>query len=241
MHVSPLAVVSAFTVAGALTGCDPGTSLRGEALTGFVNSTVFEGEVTRDVAFFFDGLTTSPEDCPRVPAGSATFDGEVVDNDVGGVSSGFLLAPYCNAVLFGFTLDNSDTRDGRLEIVSGDDTVSYVGENLVADRHFVADDGLIVAAGGSLRFHYAPSTDITSLPQAWVRDTPEESAFSLFANRSDTGDIVVVLPRDTPTGRQILTIRFDLDIPTVACEGFSSCVITGQHVEEVVIDVQAAQ
>jgi hypothetical protein len=241
MRAFPLAIAFAFTVPGALTGCDPGTSLRGEALTGFVNDTVIEGEVTHDVVFLFDDLTLNQEDCPRVAAGSVTFDGEVLDHDVGGLSGGFIVPSSCNDISFGFALDAADTRDGRLDIVNGDDTVSYVGENLVADRRFVADDGLTVTGGGALRFHYAPSSDITSNPQAWVRDTPEESAFDLFANRSDNGDIVVIFPRDTPTGRQTLNFRFDLEIPTVACEGFSSCALTGQHFEQVAITVNAPQ
>jgi len=238
MRAFPLAIASAITATAALTGCDPGTSLRGEALTGFVNDTVIDGEVTHDVVFLFDDITANLDDCPRVAAGSVTFDGEVVDHDVGGLSSGFIVPSSCNGISFGFAMDVTDTRDGRLDIVNGDDTVSYVGENLVADRRFIADDGLTVAGGGALRFHYAPTSDITSNPQAWVRDTPEDFAFELAANRSDNGDIVVVFPRDTPTGRQILNFRFDLEIPTVACEGFSSCAVTGQHFEQVAITVE---
>ena len=42
------------------------------------------------------------------------------------------------------------------------------------------------------------------------------------------------------TGPHILTIAFGLEIPTVACEGFSSCAITGQHVQNMDIVVLAA-
>jgi hypothetical protein len=240
MRISLLAVVAAATMTAAVTGCDPGTSLRGEALTGFVNSEVLGGEVTRDAAFFFDGLAMDPNDCPRVPAGGITFDGEVVDQQVGGVAGGFLIAPYCQDIFYDFVLDDDDTRDGRLDIVSGDDAVSYVGENLVAERRLVAVSDLTVVAGDAFRFRYAPASDIPSNFVALMRDSPEANGLALDAYRSDSGEIVVVFPRDVPTGPHILSVAFGLEIPTVACEGFSSCAITGQHVQEMDIVVLAA-
>lgn len=240
MRIFLLAVVAASTMTAAVTGCDPGTSLRGEALTGFVNSRLLGGEVTRDAAFFFDGLAMDPNDCPRVPAGAVTFDDEVVDQQVGGVAGGFTIPPYCQGIIFGFVLDDGDTRDGRLDIVSGDEAVSYLGENLVAKRRLVAVSDLTVVAGDAFRFLYAPASDIPSNFVASMRDSPEANGLSLDAYRSDSGEIVVVFPRDAPTGPHILTIAFGLEIPTVACEGFSSCAITGRHVQNMDIVVLAA-
>ena len=84
------------------------------------------------------------------------------------------------------------------------------------------------------------ATDITSLPQAWLRDGFEDLSCDLLANSDADGGIVVTFPLDAPTGRQTLNFRYELEIPTVACEGFSSCALTGQHFEQAFMTAQDA-
>jgi hypothetical protein len=236
MRISSLAVAAGFTMA--LTACDPGTSLRGEALTGFVSDRDTPDDVSHDVVFHFNDLPEGEPDCSWVPQGSITFDGEVYDREVGGITTGFITPSVCNGINMVFSLDATDTRDGKLEIAHAETgVVSYVGKNLIADRRFIPANGLTVGAGGVLRFRYEPSTDITSNPRAWLRTNAEDPSFELTASK-ENGEIVVTFPRDTPAGEHTLNLRFDLEIPTVVCDGFSSCAITGQHFEQVTITVQ---
>jgi hypothetical protein len=244
MRIPSLAVSAALSIA--LTGCDPGISVRGEALTGFVSVPYLDytprprGQIDiHDVWFAFKDIPLDVQDCPRLAAERITFDGQVSEYDAGGRQGGFVRGWECSWVYMGFEYDAdaNEPRDGRLDIVDGDDTLTYVGENLVADRRLIPQDGLTATRGGELRFRYEPSSDLTSNHQAWLRANPEDDAFDLTATRFN-GEIVVAFPDDTPTGQATLNFGFDLEINTVVCEGFSSCAITGEHYDQVVITVQ---
>lgn len=232
--VTPLLTLAVCAVGTALSGCDGGDSPVGAPLVGFLSSTDNDVEV---VNFVIDKDLTATDDCPTLRAGGVSFDGEVVDDPAdGGRYDSWLTPSFCGGLGANVVVDG-DAHDAAFVVESGGEVARYVGENLVAGRDLVLEGDATVVRGGTLRFRYGPGSDVAVPAFANLRDDPTQTPIDC-AVRLDGDDVVVGIPTDAPTGAQTLNVRIDVEIATLTCEGFASCVVNGGVFKEIAIVIE---
>lgn len=215
-------------------------SLEGHDLIGFLVDHVDGGfhdhNATFDVAPFDD----EPEDgCASIAATGVTFDTSVAVDQGGtlppGVNpySGEVAAPSCGEIkIFVDAAPLDAGGNATLVVDSGGGRARWIGDGFFTERRIVPLDPLNnVVRGSSVRFQYQSASDvITSLKSVEMR------ARGMPVTRED--DIITVtIPEDAPVGAQTLSMMIEFEIPNITCEGFSSCLVEGEHFETIPLTI----
>ncbi len=182
-----------------------------------------------------------PDDCTGLEDGTVTFDtaSVVFQGGYHGLRAGSsaLGAPdaptwTCDPRFEGVIDDvevPDEARDGVFAVDAGGMTARYVGRNLIARHHVVADGPAVrLADRWRTRFHLEPATDVLDGAVAG------EPNMDVLAVGVDDGDLFVDVAPGVPNGGAVITVAFHVD--EVACDGFASCAVSVTHTEWVVAD-----